>query len=54
MSGGRTASTHAEPRGLSTRCATRCAYLRFASVDGLDWPSELGDEKRLFGTASLA
>jgi uncharacterized protein YcaQ len=29
------------------------AYLRFAGTDRLDWPSELGTEKRLFGTASL-
>jgi uncharacterized protein YcaQ len=29
------------------------AYLRFAKATRLDWPSELGSEKRLFGTASL-
>jgi uncharacterized protein len=29
------------------------AYLRFAKANRLDWPSELGIEKRLFGTASL-
>ena len=27
------------------------AYLRFAKANRLDWPSELGTEKRLFGTA---
>jgi uncharacterized protein YcaQ len=29
------------------------AYLRFARADRIDWPSELGAEKRLFGTAAL-
>ena len=29
------------------------AYLRFAKADRIDWPSELGAEKRLFGTAAL-
>ena len=29
------------------------AYLRFAKANRLDWPSELGTEKRLFGTAAL-
>ena len=29
------------------------AYLRFAKANRLDWPPELGTEKRLFGTASL-
>jgi hypothetical protein len=29
------------------------AYLRFAKANRLDWPSELGIEKRLFGTAAL-
>ena len=29
------------------------AYLRFAKANRLDWPSKLGDEKRLFGTAAL-
>jgi hypothetical protein len=28
------------------------AYLRFAKASRLDWPSERGTEKRLFGTAS--
>ena len=28
------------------------AYLRFAKADHVDWPSELGTEKRLFGPAS--
>ena len=27
------------------------AYLRFAKARRLDWPTELGAEKRLFGTA---
>jgi uncharacterized protein len=29
------------------------AYLRFAKADRIEWPTELGTEKRLFGTASL-
>ena len=29
------------------------AYLRFAKANRLDWPSGLGTEKRLFGTAAL-
>ena len=29
------------------------AYLRFAKAGRIDWPSELGAEKRLFGTAAL-
>ena len=29
------------------------AYLRFAKADRLEWPTELGAEKRLFATASL-
>ena len=29
------------------------AYLRFAKANRLDWPSKLGTEKRLFGTAAL-
>ena len=29
------------------------AYLRFAKANRLDWPSHLGTEKRLFGTAAL-
>jgi hypothetical protein len=29
------------------------AYLRFAKADRIDWRSELGIEKRLFGTAAL-
>ena len=29
------------------------AYLRFAKADRIDWPSELGIEKRLFNTAAL-
>ncbi len=29
------------------------AYLRFAKADGIEWPTELRTEKRLFGTASL-
>jgi uncharacterized protein len=36
----------------ATREALR-AYLRFAKADRIDWPSELGTEKRLFGTAAL-
>jgi hypothetical protein len=27
------------------------AYLRFAKANRLDWPPEVGTEKRLFGTA---
>ena len=30
------------------------AYLRFAKATRIEWPSELRDEKRLFGTQSLA
>lgn len=29
------------------------AYLRFAKADRIEWPTELGAEKRLFGPASL-
>jgi uncharacterized protein len=29
------------------------AYLQFAKVTRLEWPSQLGTEKRLFGTAAL-
>jgi uncharacterized protein YcaQ len=29
------------------------AYLRFAKANRLDWPPELGTEKRLFGTSAL-
>ncbi len=29
------------------------AYLRFAKADRIEWPPELGTEKRLFGTPSL-
>lgn len=29
------------------------AYLRFAKANRIDWPPELGTEKRLFGTATL-
>jgi hypothetical protein len=29
------------------------SYLRFAKANRIDWPSKLGTEKRLFGTAAL-